>query len=134
MGRKFRRLRSRLPYGKHSYTLNINSMKLSINKRTLGWASIALFLLLSCGRRDVLTDPAPTTTQQTPTDPSQDRDTPLHQAILAQTDLASLYPFLQATTINQPDNEGNTALHLAVIQDNLPLVGLLLSGKANIDA
>ena len=96
---------------------------------------IALFLFLSCGRRDILTDPAPTTTtQQTPTETGQDRDTPLHQAILAQTDLASLYSFLQPTTIDQPDSEGNTPLHRVVIQDNLPLVGLLLSAKANIDA
>ena len=120
---------------------------MSTNKKTLGWASprrrgtsgyqylIALLLFLSCGRRDILTDTAPTpTTQQTPTETGQGRDTPLQQAILAQTDLASLYTFLQPTTINQPDNEGNTPLHRAVIQDNLPLVGLLLSAKATIDA
>ena len=109
-------------------------MRLSINKKTLGWACIALFFLLSCGRRDILTDPATTPTQQTPTESGQDSDTPLHQAILAQADLASLYPFLQPTFINQIDKEGNTPLHRAVIQDNLPLVGLLLSAKATIDA
>ena len=110
-------------------------MKVSTNKKTVGWAFIALFLFLSCGRKDILIDPATaTTTQQTPTEIGQGRDIPLHQAILAQTDLASLYPFLQPTSINQPDSEGNTPLHRAVIQDNLPLVGLLLSAKANIDA
>ena len=112
-------------------------MQLVTNKKTLGWACIALFIFLSCSRssRDILSDPASTTTtQRTPTELGQGRDTPLHQAISAQTDLASLYPFLQPTSINQPDNEGNTPLHRAVVQDNLPLVGLLLSAKANIDA
>ena len=116
-------------------SIAINKMKISTNKKTFGWGCIALFLFLSCGRRDILTDAAfTTTTQQTPANPNQDRDKPLHQAILAQTDLGSLYTFLQATSINQPDKEGNTPLHLAVIQDNLPLVGLLLSEKAAIDA
>ena len=125
------------PYSNFS----INQITMVTNKKPLAWAFIALFLFLSCGRRDILTVPAlrgmtppTTTTQQTPTDAAADRDTPLHQAILAQTDLASLYPFLQASSINQPDNEGNTPLHRAVTQDNLPLVGLLLSAKANIDA
>ena len=105
------------------------------NKRSHWLGYIALFLFLSCGRRDILTDPASTpTTQQNPAEPGQDRDTPLHQAILAQTDLASLYTFLQTRSINQPDNEGSTPLHRAVLQDNLPLVGLLLSEKATIDA
>ena len=135
MDRKFRRLHSRLPYGKHSYTLNINPMKLSTNQKPFWVGVIALFLFLSCGRRDIPLNPDPTiNVQQTPTDAAADRDTPLHQAILAQADLASLYPFLQPTSINQLDTQGNTALHLAVIQDNLPLIGLLLSAKANIDA
>ena len=110
-------------------------MTLLTNKKTFWLGTIALSLFLNCSRRDIPINPAPTpTTQQTPTETGQGGDTPLHQAILAQTDLASLYPFLQATSINQPDNEGTTPLHRAVIQNNLPLVGLLLSAKANIDA
>jgi WD40 repeat protein/ankyrin repeat protein/serine/threonine protein kinase len=104
--------------------------------RTSPWLGcIALCLLLGCDQHGsiISPDPAITPQQGTITQEGENFHTPLHQAVL-KGDIEAVHTLLATIGVNTPDKEGNTALHLAVLQNNLALVKILLEAKANVHA
>jgi tetratricopeptide (TPR) repeat protein len=111
-------------------------MSLFIHKRPLGLAFVVLCLLASCSLRQgitiVDTDPSPTPQKITITQTEENLGTPLHQAIL-KGDLEAVRSLLVTADVNTPDSQGNTSLHVAVLQNNIAVVALLVEAKAALD-
>jgi hypothetical protein len=110
---------------------------MSVLTRKPSWLScicIALCLVLGCDQHGSIIIPDPIITPlQGNTSQAEDLDTPLHKAILEQQkDLALIQSLLETIGVNTPGREGNTALHLAVLQNNLGLVKMLVEAKASI--
>jgi HEAT repeat protein len=106
-----------------------------LTRKSLWLNCIALCLLLSCGQSGTIINPESTITPQkgTITQEGESLHISLHQAVL-QGDIETVRALLPTIYINTPDDQGNTALHLAVLQDNLDIVKILVEAKADIHA
>ena len=110
-------------------------MAVSINKKTVAQACIALFLFLSCSQNIISIDPGPMAiVQEGNIESVQHLDTSLHKAILEQADLDYIKILLQTINVNQTGNQAETALHLAAKQGNLELIKMLLDYQADVQA
>jgi HEAT repeat protein len=104
-------------------------------KKTSWQSCIALCLLLGCGQTDTIINPEIVITPQqgTITQEGESFHLSLHQAVL-EGNIEMVRALLPTVYVNTPDDQGNTLLHLAVSQDDLELVKILIEAKADIHA
>jgi ankyrin repeat protein/adenylate kinase family enzyme len=124
---------------------HITYMSLLTIKKSLWVNFIILVLLLSCSQQSTVMRPVPSLAllqdtcfkeieeiENLDNQEREDLTNLLHQAVL-KGNLEDVHTLLTTIDINTPDKQGNTPLHLAVLQGNLALVDFLLEAKAAID-